>query len=257
MMLARLSGARRYLEIGTFTGYSTPGYGLGAALRWKRRGLRARAPLHRDSSPSLGASRGRGRDRRADRARDRNAGVAAADPFDIAFIDADKENLLAYYERVLSLIRPGGLVLIDNTLWNGSVATREMAPPRPARYESSIAGCTMTSGSKRSWFRSATALRSRARPRSVSSAPGTGWAWFAVATCEPPPYLSSVPQREIWPKDAAETATSSETRCGSVSRSRWPRLSIAAPPAQWTTCIPPCPHARRGSISASRHDIAG
>jgi O-methyltransferase len=45
-----------------------------------------------------------------------------ADPFDIALIDADKENLLAYYERVLSLIRPGGLVLIDNTLWNGSVA---------------------------------------------------------------------------------------------------------------------------------------
>ena len=41
--------------------------------------------------------------------------------FDFAFIDADKENYLAYYEQVLELLRPGGLVAIDNTLWSGSV----------------------------------------------------------------------------------------------------------------------------------------
>ena len=42
--------------------------------------------------------------------------------FDMAFIDADKENLLAYYERCHGLVRVGGLILINNTLWSGSVA---------------------------------------------------------------------------------------------------------------------------------------
>jgi caffeoyl-CoA O-methyltransferase len=41
--------------------------------------------------------------------------------FDFAFIDADKINYLNYYEQFMQLIRPGGLVLIDNTLWNGAV----------------------------------------------------------------------------------------------------------------------------------------
>ncbi len=41
--------------------------------------------------------------------------------FDMAFIDADKENYQNYFERCLSLIRPGGLIAIDNVLWNGRV----------------------------------------------------------------------------------------------------------------------------------------
>ena len=44
------------------------------------------------------------------------------DRFDIAFVDADKTNYLNYYERCLKLLRPGGLVMFDNTLWGGSVA---------------------------------------------------------------------------------------------------------------------------------------
>ena len=45
--------------------------------------------------------------------------------FDLAFVDADKENYLSYYERCLPLLRPGGLLLFDNTLWNGAVADSE------------------------------------------------------------------------------------------------------------------------------------
>ncbi len=43
-------------------------------------------------------------------------------PFDLAFIDADKPNYDGYYERVLKLLRPGGIVVIDNMLWSGAVA---------------------------------------------------------------------------------------------------------------------------------------
>lgn len=52
-----------------------------------------------------------------------------AGTFDLAFIDADKTNYLAYYERTLQLLRPGGLVLIDNTLWSGRVADPAVTDP--------------------------------------------------------------------------------------------------------------------------------
>lgn len=45
--------------------------------------------------------------------------------FDLAFIDADKGNYIEYYERCLELLRPGGIIAIDNTLWSGSVADPE------------------------------------------------------------------------------------------------------------------------------------
>jgi caffeoyl-CoA O-methyltransferase len=45
--------------------------------------------------------------------------------FDLAFIDADKANYQAYYERALALVRPGGLIIVDNVLWGGSVINPE------------------------------------------------------------------------------------------------------------------------------------
>jgi caffeoyl-CoA O-methyltransferase len=50
-----------------------------------------------------------------------------AGQFDLAFIDADKANYLGYYERCLKLLRPGGLIVVDNTLWSGRVADPEVA----------------------------------------------------------------------------------------------------------------------------------
>jgi caffeoyl-CoA O-methyltransferase len=58
---------------------------------------------------------------------DRLRESGASGTFDFAFIDADKENYVGYYERVLELLRPGGLVVVDNTLWSGLVADPENA----------------------------------------------------------------------------------------------------------------------------------
>ncbi|MDY7015645.1 MAG: class I SAM-dependent methyltransferase, partial [Cyanobacteriota bacterium] len=53
-----------------------------------------------------------------------------AETFDFAFIDADKSNYENYYERALNLVRPGGAIAIDNVLWGGKVADREVQDNR-------------------------------------------------------------------------------------------------------------------------------
>lgn len=53
---------------------------------------------------------------------DRLLADGQAETFDFAFIDADKENYAGYYEHALQLVRPGGLIAIDNVLWSGRVA---------------------------------------------------------------------------------------------------------------------------------------
>jgi predicted O-methyltransferase YrrM len=125
-LLARLLGVRRYLEIGTYTGYSALAIALAlepesrvvtceidrpiastAQRHWRRAGVADKIELR------LGPALKTLDDMLAQDERGR---------FDMAFIDADKENLLAYYERCHGLVRVGGLILIDNTLWSGSVA---------------------------------------------------------------------------------------------------------------------------------------
>jgi len=119
-VLVRAIGARRCLEIGTFTGYSSLAVALAlppggrivccdvseewtsvAREYWKKAGVQKKIDLRiAPALATLGKLKGK---------------------FDFVFIDADKANYSNYYERCLRLLRRGGLIAIDNTLWGGSV----------------------------------------------------------------------------------------------------------------------------------------
>lgn len=124
-LLVKLLGARRTLEIGVYTGYSSLCIGLAlpeggrivacdvnpewtdtAKRYWRKAGMQDRIELH------LGP------------AQQTLEGFIAKgnESFDFAFIDADKKNYDMYYEYCLQLVRPGGLIAIDNMLWKGAVA---------------------------------------------------------------------------------------------------------------------------------------
>jgi predicted O-methyltransferase YrrM len=123
--LVELTGARQALEIGVYTGYSTlciarglPDEGCVVACDvseswtriarryWQAAGVDHKIDLHlAPAAETLAALLQRG----------------DHDRFDFAFIDADKENYDLYYERCLQLVRPGGLIAIDNVLWGGAV----------------------------------------------------------------------------------------------------------------------------------------
>jgi len=125
-LLIRLMGATNAIEIGVFTGYSSlcialalPPYGkliacdlnedyTAIARRyWQAAGVSNKIDLR--IAPAL-------------QTLDTLLDEEEAGAFDFVFIDADKQNYLHYYDRALQLLRPGGLVAIDNVLWGGSVA---------------------------------------------------------------------------------------------------------------------------------------
>ncbi|MBT5111202.1 MAG: SAM-dependent methyltransferase [Rhodospirillaceae bacterium] len=122
-LLVELTGAKTALEIGVFTGYST----LSVALALPRDG-RLIACDRNAEWPAVGQPFWREAgvediiDLRIGKAaetldsliRDGDSGT-----FDFAFIDGDKKNYGVYYEQCLTLVRPGGLILIDNVLWDG------------------------------------------------------------------------------------------------------------------------------------------
>ena len=126
-LLVQLTGACKVLEIGVFTGYSSlavalalPKQGMITALDiseewtaiakryWESAGVANKIDLR--IGPAINSLD------------DLIAEGHAVGTYDFAFIDADKENYDHYYERALQLLRPGGLLLIDNVLWGGSVA---------------------------------------------------------------------------------------------------------------------------------------
>jgi caffeoyl-CoA O-methyltransferase len=125
-LLIKLTGARRTLEVGVFTGYSA----LSVALALPPDGCLVGCDISEEFT-GVGkpfwdmAGVARKIDLRIAPALDTlDALIAAGEVgrFDFAFIDADKANYDNYYERCLSLLRPGGLIAIDNVLWGGSVA---------------------------------------------------------------------------------------------------------------------------------------
>ena len=121
-LLVKLTGARQILEIGTFTGYSS----TAMALALPPDGRIVCCDVSREwTAIARGAWTDAGVADRVDLRLGRATKTLAAlddDAFDMAFIDADKPNYDAYYEGCLRVVRAGGLILIDNTLWSGEVA---------------------------------------------------------------------------------------------------------------------------------------
>lgn len=124
-LLVELIGARRTLEVGTYTGYSA----LSVALSLPPDGQVVACDIS-DEYTSVGspywaeAGVAEKIDLRLGPAAETLDALIAeggAGRFDFAFIDADKTNYLKYYEQALVLVRQGGLIAIDNVLWNGAV----------------------------------------------------------------------------------------------------------------------------------------
>ncbi len=132
-LLVKLMGAKRAIEIGTFTGYSSlcvasampddgklvccdisPQWTDIAEKYWVLAGLENKIDLHiqpAEQTLQMLLDDGGGK------------------TFDFVFIDADKQNYVMYYEMALRLLRKGGLIAVDNTLWSGAVADPENTEP--------------------------------------------------------------------------------------------------------------------------------
>lgn len=125
-LLVRLIGARRALEVGTFTGYST--LALAEALPEDGR-VTACDVSEEWTAIGVAAWKAAGLDHKIDlrlapalETLDALLEQEEGDRYDFMFVDADKRNYDGYYERGLRLVRPGGLIAVDNVLWGGSVA---------------------------------------------------------------------------------------------------------------------------------------
>lgn len=119
-LLVKMTSAKRVLEVGTFTGYSA--LMMASALPPEGELI----TLEKDPGAEAVARRyfAESDDGRKVRLLMGPALVtltSLAGPFDFAFLDADKENYPRYYERILELLRPGGILAVDNVLWSGKV----------------------------------------------------------------------------------------------------------------------------------------
>jgi predicted O-methyltransferase YrrM len=124
--LIRLTGAKKAIEVGVFTGYSALGTALALPADGKLIALDVNEEFANIGKPVWEeAGVGEKIDLRLAPAVESLdqliANSSELGSFDFAFVDADKVNYLNYYERLLKLIRPGGLIAFDNTLWHGKV----------------------------------------------------------------------------------------------------------------------------------------
>jgi len=136
-LLVRALQPKQCLEVGVFTGYSSLVVALALAPEgritacdvseewtaiarryWQEAGVAQKIDLH--LGPAL-------------QTLDRLIADGRAASYDLAFIDADKGNYWGYFERALMLMRPGGLIAIDNTLWSGAPADTARARRQPAQ----------------------------------------------------------------------------------------------------------------------------
>src|ERR1700689_2019875 len=124
-LLVRMLGARKTLEVGVFTGYSSMVVAKAMGPEGKVLALDVSeeftAVARRHWTTAGIADRIELRLRPAAESLQELLAAGAADTFDFAFIDADKANYDTYYEYALQLVRRGGLIAIDNVLWNGQV----------------------------------------------------------------------------------------------------------------------------------------
>ena len=122
-MLARLVGARTAVEVGTFTGYSALSIALGLPEDGKLICLDVSEEFTALGRPHWDAAGVGDRiELRIGPALDTLAELPDEPHVDLAFIDADKDNYLAYFELLLSRLRTGGLIVVDNVLWSGAAA---------------------------------------------------------------------------------------------------------------------------------------
>jgi len=125
-LLARMVNARRAIEVGVFTGYSS----LAVALALPEDGKLVACDVNEEWTAMARrfwekagvASRIELRLQPAQRTLDALIAAGESGTYDFAFIDADKSGYAAYFERCLALLRKGGLIVVDNTLWSGAVA---------------------------------------------------------------------------------------------------------------------------------------
>jgi predicted O-methyltransferase YrrM len=132
-LVAKLMNAKRYIEVGTFTGYSAlsvglslPGDGVVDALDINEAYMEKARSYWKSAGQS---SKITGHVAPAVQTLERFLSEGRANSYDYAFIDADKTSYDAYYELMLKLVRPGGLIAIDNVLWFGRVCDASDSSP--------------------------------------------------------------------------------------------------------------------------------